>query len=102
MAKALFFSFCHNFLQRKFGLSEPKLVLTVCLLNSLMKDQCMALRKKGLRVCMLNTEGTKGLSYKLDKSSSDDDEGNIWYKLLDYITMEFSIVCLTLLFYYSI
>lgn len=51
------------FLQRKFGSSQPKLVLTVCPLNSLMEDQCMALRKKGLRVCMLNTEGTKGLSY---------------------------------------
>nr|XP_034338212.1 ATP-dependent DNA helicase hus2/rqh1-like [Crassostrea gigas] len=36
----------------------------------------MALRKKGLRVCMLNTEGTKGLSYKLDNSSSDEDEGD--------------------------
>lgn len=34
----------------------------------------MALRKKGLRVCMLNTEGTKGLSYKLDNSSSDDED----------------------------
>ncbi|XP_052696607.1 uncharacterized protein LOC128175199 [Crassostrea angulata] len=74
--KSLIFQLLPYFLQRKFGSSEPKLVLTVCPLSSLMEDQCMALRKKGLRVCMLNTEGTKGLSYKLDNSSSDEDEGD--------------------------
>lgn len=34
-------------------------------------------KEEGVRVCMLNTEGTKGLSYKLDNSSSDEDEGMI-------------------------
>lgn len=87
------------FLQRKFGSSQPKLVLTVCPLNSLMEDQCMALRKKGLRVCMLNTEGTKGLSYKLDNSSSDDeDEGMIRiYGITLLILWSFSL-CVSLCF----
>lgn len=37
----------------------------------------MVLRKKGLRVCMLNIEGMKGLLYKFDNFFFDEDEGMI-------------------------
>lgn len=96
--KSLIFQLLPYFLQRKFGSSEPKLVLTVCPLSSLMEDQCMALRKKGLRVCMLNTEGTKGLSYKLDNSSSDEDEGMIRIHSITLLILWSFLLCVSLCF----
>lgn len=96
--KSLIFQLLPYFLQRKFGSSEPKLVLTVCPLSSLMEDQCMALRKKGLRVCMLNTEGTKGLSYKLDNSSSDEDEGMIRIYGITLLILWSFLLCVSLCF----
>lgn len=58
----------------------------------------MALRKKGLRVCMLNTEGTKGLSYKLDNSSSDEDEGMIRIYGITLLILWSFLLCVSLCF----
>lgn len=95
--KSFIFQFLLYFLQRKFGLFELKFVLIVCLLSLLMEDQCMVLRKKGLRVCMLNIEGMKGLLYKFDNFFFDEDEGMIRiYGIMLLILWSFFIVCIIL------
>ena len=72
--KSLIFQMLPFFLQRKFGLAEPKLVLVMCPLNSLMEDQCLSLRERGIKACVLNIEGTKGFSYQIGKESTAGDD----------------------------
>ena len=56
--KSVIFHLLPWFAQRKFDEEKPMTVIVVSPLNSIMEDQVMSLRKRGISACCLNITGT--------------------------------------------
>ncbi|XP_033751152.1 LOW QUALITY PROTEIN: ATP-dependent DNA helicase Q-like 3 [Pecten maximus] len=70
--KSVIFQLLPWFIQRKFNHSHPKTVLVISPLNSLMHDQVLGLRNKGVAACVVNITGTHGMTYNLKEDIDDE------------------------------
>ncbi|XP_076108871.1 ATP-dependent DNA helicase Q1-like [Mytilus galloprovincialis] len=53
---------------------EPGIVIVICPLTSIMQDQVMTLKEKGIRTSFVNLQGTVAYSYNSDNEDSDESK----------------------------
>ena len=53
---------------------EPGIVIVICPLTSIMQDQVMTLKEKGIRASFVNLQGTVAYSYNSDNEDSDESK----------------------------
>ncbi|XP_052071379.1 uncharacterized protein LOC127709745 [Mytilus californianus] len=80
--KSLIFQILPWFFQKKLNRLQPMTVLVASPLNSLMQDQVLSLRKKGIKACSLNISGTKGITFEEDDDTENELETDVPFEQL--------------------
>ncbi|XP_060084050.1 bifunctional 3'-5' exonuclease/ATP-dependent helicase WRN-like [Ylistrum balloti] len=78
--KSIIFQLLPWLFQRKYDSSTPCIVLVICPLNSIMEDQVMGLRERGISACYISGSVGKTFMTKagFDYDSSEDEDESAW------------------------